>query len=316
MVHGRCNYALLFLFLTLNLGFAASAVQSTKEPEKPEEVNWNGDFTQGWQQYDQLIDEQKYQTASSLVEKMLVDARAKNNNYEWTRCLIRYAQHDLENYLKPLASVPWWAKGMAQLAEFIQSEDEPDSLICARQIAIVGAAVYPESIGGKKCRVIQKDIEMPDYSLSGMQNDNPRKKSLLVTHKNLEKIFFRAYSIDLPHEIEAFEDFRLPEGRDLENLIAQNSPSRQWEVTLPDTLDYRVHRTFVIPPMTRPGAYIIVASARPEFPYSDNELHGLYMTVGNLALVSREEAGGLVVTVLSGSNGRPVAGADSLQVLS
>ena len=90
--------------------------------------------------------------------------------------------------------MPWWSEGMAQLAEFVQAENEPDSLIRARQIAIQGRTAFPDSIGGKHCLAIEKEIEAPDYALSGMQNDNPQKKSLLVTHKNLDKDLFPGLS--------------------------------------------------------------------------------------------------------------------------
>jgi alpha-2-macroglobulin len=533
---GKYNPAvLLFLFLTLNLGFAASAGESTKPPEKVEPVNWSGDFTEGWKQFDQLINEQKDPTALALAEKMLAAARTQKNNEEWTRSLIRctqlrislrgyeiavrfqkdqpwpedlqgssvlnlyyartlnayavrysyeidkrekieskgevdlnawtrnqiyeeaqkafeniwkirsqlgempktqwseyidpndyppgirstlrdvvsylwveilgntsgwspaqlneiyrldlkklvsgnvgeislvnpaqhplekicfiladleswhiqkkereaalearlegyrqlhqhfvkaedrkFIQSHLESYLKPLAGVPWWSEGMAQLAEFIKPADrrasiewaseEPDALIRARQIAKGGAAAYPESVGGKHCLAIWKGIEAPEYSLEGMKNDNPQKKSILAIYKNLDKLFFRAYPIDLIHTLETSVYYELPGWCDeLESPISKNSPAYQWEVDLPAAPDYREHKAFVTPPKIKPGAYMIVASARPGFPKEDNERHGIYMTVGDLVLVSREGAGGLEVTVLSGSTGRPVTGAE------
>jgi uncharacterized protein YfaS (alpha-2-macroglobulin family) len=176
-----------------------------------------------------------------------------------------------------------------------------------------GAAAYPESVGGKDCLVIQKDIELPDYSLSGMQNDNPQKKSLLVMHKNLEKIFFRAYSIDLLHAIEQSVNYDFsPANSELESLMTYSYPTYQWEAPLPATPDFRMHKTFVIPPIARPGAYLIVASARPEFLIKDNARQCLFLTIGDLALVSRKVADNMEVTVLSSSSGRPIVGAEVL----
>ena len=178
-------------------------------------------------------------------------------------------QDDLEKHLKALTDMPWWSEGMAQLAEFVQAENEPDSLIRARQIAIQGRTAFPDSIGGKHCLAIEKEIEAPDYALSGMQNDNPQKKSLLVTHKNLARIYFRAYPVDLLKTIETSNDYSLlPSGRDLEKLVADNAPVQQWEAPLPATPDYRMHKTFVIPPLKNTGTYLIVASGRAGFPGS------------------------------------------------
>ena len=56
-------------------------------------------------------------------------------------------------------------------------------------------------MGGEHCRSIAKRIEAPEYQLSAM-NDNPNKKSILATYKNLDKLYFRAYSIDLMPTLE------------------------------------------------------------------------------------------------------------------
>jgi uncharacterized protein YfaS (alpha-2-macroglobulin family) len=226
---------------------------------------------------------------------------------EADRQLIR---QDLENHLKAFSVIPWWSEGMAQLAEFTRAVDEPDALVRARRIALLGEAAYPDSAGGKHCLAIEKSIESPDFSLGGMENDSPQKKSLLVTHKNLGNIFFRAYRLELLKTIDTGNDYSLmPSGKDLESLMAGTNPAYEWQVPLPATPDYRVHKTFVIPPIRNPGAYLIVASGRPGFPKADNKLQGLYMTVGDLALVIRQEPADLEVMVLSGSSGEPLADA-------
>ncbi len=223
----------------------------------------------------------------------------------------KFIQSELEKQLKPLTDIPWWSEGMAQLAKFVQIEEETDSLVRARQIALQGKTAYPDSIGGKHCLAIEKAIQAPDYSISGMQNDNPSKKSILVTHKNLDKVFFRAYSIDLLRTIETSDDYNLmPSGRELEEIVANTSPDQQWEAPLPATPDYRMHKTFIIPPMKRSGTYLIVSSARPGFPESDNKLQGLYITIGDLVLVTRHEGSDAQVTVLSGSTGKPLVGVE------
>jgi alpha-2-macroglobulin len=528
MIKNRYNLAfLLLLFLALGFGFAASIGPSAKAPAKVENVEWSGDFAQGWKQFDQLTGEQKNEAAASLVEKMLAAARDKKDNAELTRCLIRYTQvrislhgyetsvrflkdqpwpddvtgssvlnlyyaqslatyarrysyeinqrekvdtkgvvdlkawtrdqiyeeaqkayenvwklrsklgelpnsewkeyilpnnypdgirptlrdavsylrvellsdtngwkpdqlneifrlnlkkltgekidevplvdpdrhplekicfiladlenwhaqrerreaalearleryrilhqrftepedrkfiqDELENYLKPLAAVPWYSEGMAQLAEFVRSGNEPDSLIRARLFANRGEAAHKDSYGGTHCRSIVKAIEAPDYSLSGIQNDNPNKKSLLANYKNLDKLYFRAYTIDLIKTIESSNDYSLmPSGRDLESLIASNSPKHQWETSLAATPDYRMHKAFIKPPMTEPGVYLVVASARPGFPREDNRLNALYITIGDLALATRTGNGSVEATVYSGSTGKPVTGAEVL----
>jgi hypothetical protein len=109
---------LLFLFLFLSLGFAASlnfkSLPESPPPQAPapKPAGWNGSFAEGWQNYEQLTKEQKYEAASSLVETMLAAARAAKNNPEWTRCLIRYTQlrialHGYETTVRFLKEQPW-----------------------------------------------------------------------------------------------------------------------------------------------------------------------------------------------------------------
>jgi len=91
MIKNRYQVALLLsLFVILGLGFIAG--QTGLQKPKPKVEEWSGDYMKGWQQYDQLVKEQKYEAASSLVEEMLAKARSGKNSTEWTRCLIRYTQ--------------------------------------------------------------------------------------------------------------------------------------------------------------------------------------------------------------------------------
>jgi len=217
-------------------------------------------------------------------------------------------KHKLKERLKPVRKLAWWSVGMAALAEFTRTETDPDSLIRARKIAIEGHRVFPDSIGGRRCLSIAKSIEAPAYQLSGMAADAPNKRSILVTHKNLEKVFFRAYKVDLQKHIESTKDYNFfLDGRQLDKLL-KKKPARAWSKDLPATPDYRLHKTFVIPPIERVGFYVIAASAREDFSRHDNQILAVNMVIGDLVMVTRQEQNKVEVNVLSGENGRPVPG--------
>jgi alpha-2-macroglobulin len=223
----------------------------------------------------------------------------------------RLIQSDLENHLQLLTDVPWWAEGLAQLASWILSEDEADSYIRARQIASRGNSTYPETIGGKHCLAIIKSIEASEFSISGMHNDNPLKKSLLVMHRNLEKIFFRAYPIDIQHELETTKTiYFYPSDKKTETMLSKGRQFQQWEAALPFTPDYRTHRTFIVPPMTKPGSYLIIASNNPEFSKSKSQLQTMMITISDLVLIARQENSDEEVKIVSASTGEPIAGVD------
>lgn len=223
----------------------------------------------------------------------------------------RVAIHtDLEQRLPTFRQVPWWAEGMAALAELVEDEDSPDSFVKARDIARQGEKAYPRSPGGEHCRSVVARLEAPEYRFSSMRADGSDRRSLLVEHKNLSRIYFRAYRMDIVRFVEQARDWNLlPNAEDIRKLVAAGQPVAAWQAELPTTADLRWHRTFVTPKLTDKGFYIVVSSAREDFAPSDNELLAVTFTLTDLVLVRRDDAtGGQEVRVIAGATGEPLAG--------
>ena len=75
-------------------------------------IRWSGKFADGWKEYDKLANEQKYEKATELIEKMLESAKSSNNSEEWVRCLIKWTQlrtalHGYETAVRFLREQPW-----------------------------------------------------------------------------------------------------------------------------------------------------------------------------------------------------------------
>ena len=144
-----------------------------------------------------------------------------------------------------------------------------------------------------------------------MTHDDRGRRSIQVTHRNLAALHFRAYAVDLIPFIEAQQDARLlPAYQEIEKIVAGQTPVASWSEELPETPDFRSHRTFVTPPLERPGLHVIVASAREDFARGENRLQAVDLVVSDLVLVTRQEGGGDEVAVVSGATGAPVAGAE------
>ncbi len=206
----------------------------------------------------------------------------------------------------------WWAMGQALLAEFIREGTAPDALVRARAAAFEGAEAYPLSPGGSRCEAIVKRIEAPDLAVEAMKNDSPGKRSIRVTHRNLDRIFFRAYAFDFVGSIKGAKDYGLVPGRkQAEALIQGAKPAAAWQAVLPRTPDYRDHRTYVETPAgLGPGFYIVAASAREDFARTGNRIVAVDVILSDLVLLVRDAAeGGAEVLALSGTSGRPLAGA-------
>jgi alpha-2-macroglobulin len=207
-------------------------------------------------------------------------------------------------------TVPWWSMGMGRLAELVRA-DEGD-LVRARQIALDGEKGHPGSHGAQLCRSIVAQIEAPDFQLASMSSDGLAKRSVQLMHKNLDKVYLRAYAVDLVQRVESAQDYNLLYSYDeLRKLIAGSQPVHEWTEQLPATPDYKQHRTWVTPPLKKPSLYVIVASAKGDFRENNNRVMAVNMIAGDLVIHSRGDgAGGVVATVLSGASGKPQGGVD------
>ncbi|HEX2574221.1 MAG TPA: MG2 domain-containing protein, partial [Polyangia bacterium] len=215
----------------------------------------------------------------------------------------------LEALLPAYRQESWWSMGMLMLAELVHDEGD---LVRAAQLADEGHKAYPDSPGGLRCDHLARSIRAPDARFTTMSADALGKRSIEVMHKNLGALHFRAYAVDLLARIAASRDYNLlPAYQEFQSLLTSAQPAASWTVTLPATPDDRAHRTFVTPPMSKPGLYAIFASTEPSFALTGNRLLAQNLLLGDLVLqTSVDGSGEATVTTLSGASGRPVAGVE------
>jgi len=231
----------------------------------------------------------------------------------------RRIEKDLEERLSSVADVPWFAMGKAQLAEFVQRPDLSGDLVRARAIAEEGRRAYPDSIGGRRCLAIVKRIEAPDYQLRTMQSDGPGRRSILVSHKNVRNLRFRAFALDLAQRVQTARNQYsiLANGDELRRLIDGLNARAEWSVALPATTDYRSHATYVTPPMKEPGLYVVAATGAVNFGGSGFPLVAANFILSDLVLVTRairvgaRDPNAFEVQALSGETGKPLAGVET-----
>ncbi|HQQ77710.1 MAG TPA: alpha-2-macroglobulin family protein [Thermoanaerobaculia bacterium] len=217
---------------------------------------------------------------------------------------------DLAAKLPAYAGVPWFSMGKAQLSDFTRAEDKPGNFVRARALALEAIQAYPKSLGAQRGRWIVGEIEARDWSIAAMAADGAGRRSIEVTHRNLSALYFRAYAVDLEARIGRAKDYNLlPQGRELDELIAREKPVASFEVALPATTDYKAHRTFVTPPALGRGLHVVVASADPGFNPDKGPLHAVGMIETDLVLAVRQtESGGVEARAVTGGTGRPAPG--------
>ena len=219
-------------------------------------------------------------------------------------------RRDLAGRLPSYLDVPWYSMGKAQLADFTRGEDKPGALVRARALALDAIQAHPKSLGAARARSIVGQIEAPDWSMAAMAADGAGRRSIEVTHRNLPALYFRAYAVDLEAHLGRAKDYNLlPQGRELDALVAKETPVASFESALPATTDYRSHRTFVTPPSFGRGLHVVVASADRGFSPEKGPLHAAGMIETDLVLTIRQtDMGGVEARAVSGTTGRPAAG--------
>ena len=220
----------------------------------------------------------------------------------------RYLEDALQDHFGP--DYPWWSMGQAVVAEFYRTESDPDALVNARKAALAGRDRHPSSVGGQRCNHIVASIEQPEYTIAAMAVDGADRRSIQISHRNLDAVHFRAWRYDVVDFVKQSRDYNLlPSYREAEGIMA-GEPVAEWSLDLPATPDYRTHTTYEVPRFTDPGAYLVLASMRADFKEADNVLVAENMLISDLVLVTRQVSTGYEVTVRSGESGRAVKGVD------
>ncbi|HVG09006.1 MAG TPA: alpha-2-macroglobulin family protein [Thermoanaerobaculia bacterium] len=219
-------------------------------------------------------------------------------------------RQELEKDLPEFRQVPWWAMGMAELAQLYRnSNDLPRAVETAR----AGHGAYPKSPGGARALAMARDIESPAYYLGAMASDALHRRSIQVQHKNLPALWFRAYPFDVKQRLTRSDGQIFPA---VEELL-KSKPVFAWKEDLPATPDFQMHTTYVTPAIGRKGAWVVLASAREDFAtqtpdgksYVENLVAAAPLILGDLVLVARErKSGDVEVVAVSGETGEPQPG--------
>ncbi len=204
------------------------------------------------------------------------------------------------------ADYPWWAKGQWQLARLLKDEGEPDSIIRAHLAAERGENRHGSRLGGKLCGDLRHSLEQPQFDLRAMSHDSAGERSLQITHTNLRTLYFQAWKFD---PTEQFRFRRGPRLRpdDIESHVSEKTPDLKWTVPLPQVQDYKSHATYTGLPPCAPGAYLVVASPRPDFDPDNGQMAAVHIIISDLVLSTQMLDRELEIMARSARTGQPVS---------
>lgn len=184
-------------------------------------------------------------------------------------------------------------------------------LVEARNLALQGAKVFPNSVGGKQCRNLITTIEAKSAQITTERIWNAPWPKIGIHYRNVTNVYFRAVAYDW----NIFLDRRhgRPEylnDAERKELLAK-APTLEWSAKLPATVDYK-QRTEEIPaPGTlKPGFYFLLSSHDPKFTAADNVVSYTDIWVSDLALIVRPRNGQIEGFVLEANSGEPVTPAE------
>ncbi len=214
-------------------------------------------------------------------------------------------RHYLETRLADFdPSYPWWSRGQWQLAAFIRSENEPDSRVRAHLAAAKGRDRHPTSIGGRLCANTLADLEHPRFYLTATSHDAARKRSIQIKHKNINRLYLRAWPVDLPALVGRPSGTHFRPG-EVDSLIQETPAAHEWTVDLPETEDYEEHLTYTGLPDCRHGAYLVVASRRADFDPDSTHLRAVLITISDLVITTQQVGDKLEVLTRHAGSGEP-----------
>ena len=203
---------------------------------------------------------------------------------------------------------------------------EHDDLVEARAIAVRALEKHPDSVGGRLCRNLVKEIDAKDLSLATERAWAAPWPVVRVTYRNLAKVHLKLAKADWPARLKAGK----PHGGWLDDEDRATIPGlpaiKTAAIDLPATPDFRsrhhdVPITVFEPKSLEPGAYWVIASHDPGFGDTDNVVQATLVWVTRLAIVSSQgepqaaKGEPLVGHVVDIASGEPVAGATVTMVV-
>ena len=179
----------------------------------------------------------------------------------------------------------------------------------AHDIAKAGAAAFPDHPFGKLCATLTKSIERPDFDIQMRSTLTPAGEDIMVDHRNLNHIWFRAYQIKWQVDSEMVGWDVIPDYDGWARNYSNKKPTLAWDAPLPDDKDFAEHLTRVPAPKNLPpGFYIILASGRPQFSIKDNLVHTTAVHVTNYAMAVWQSGNGSNDGIVTDAvTGAPVA---------
>ncbi|WP_439127571.1 MG2 domain-containing protein, partial [Polaribacter sp.] len=166
---------------------------------------------------------------------------------------------------------------------------------------------YPKSLGAKKCFVLKNKITEQSLSIKTEKYIPIQQKTrVLVTYKNIESLYFRAFKIS-KKELKEFQKIYNPTKKI--TFLKSLKKEKEWYKKLTNKQDYLSHTTEIFTPEFKNGMYLIVASNK--FGLKEKQLFGTaVLQATNLTLVQNTFNNSYNFQIVDRNNGKPIKNAN------
>lgn len=200
----------------------------------------------------------------------------------------------LEGETKDYQIDPWWAEVAYIRAKATMELPHERSHIEAINIAQKGVKLFPKKLGGKHCEDLINQIKRPSLDIQVLAKDQNQKDSIQISHKNWDKVYFKAYEFDpLKYLLANNKNRNLPDRLALKNYVKGKAIS-EWEQKLDNQKDYKIHKTFSQIPLKKKGFYIILSSADDKFNLGTHSTSAHFFNLTDLAVMTQKTSKGIL----------------------
>jgi len=187
-------------------------------------------------------------------------------------------------------------------------------LVSALEIAGRGEKSYPDSAGGRSCRVLKARILVKEFELQAESAVLPgRASKLVVGYRNIARLNVRIVRRNFEELLEDGEEGLSYSGlseADVKALL-DRPPAAEWTAELAPTEDYRPREALIEVPPLEAGYYQIFASLNPKFTFEANKIEAASFWVSRLGLVlGADDENSVSGTVVSSERGEPRPGVE------
>ena len=199
-------------------------------------------------------------------------------------------------------ALPWINMLHNTLARLIRQTETDDANVQSVAVLKQCVAQHKKHRATSFCQNQLEEITRPYIQMIGMKSDGLKKRSLEVSHKNIQKLYFRAWRMSLQQAME----YNLY--REVEGLLKRKTRNAdlEWQVSLPPSRDYKIHKTYLTPPINQYGYWVVVASAQPDFSTNNNKnlITSVGLNLTKLVATAQGNSKAVTVTVFNGETGR------------